>query len=141
MKKLLLILTLILIANPMFAGKRDIVSETSTEAYRSYRLANQELCELGFKLSETKTNHYFIYEFEVMDKFYQVHVKLYNKKIRIDGYCFNSVKKQLRSKNYGQDVMNDIYKAIRFRVENNTSIPPIALLALWGYVIRNKDVE
>lgn len=141
MKKILIVLTLILITNPMFAGKRNIVSETPEKAYRSFRLANRELRELGFTIEHVKENIEFIASLKIRDKFYQVQVNHYKKKIKIDIYCFNSVKKKWSSKNFGENVMIDIHNAIRFRVEHNTTIPPISLPGLWGNVIRNKNVK
>jgi hypothetical protein len=140
--KNLVIIFMLLIANFAFAGNGAIKFESKYDAPKAYQRINNELRELGFELVQFREGKYFIAERTISGKQYQVYVKLKRKKILVDVYAFVTEpysKKYSDWDNFGVDVSDDIFTAIKYRMETGTSIPDISLPSLWGTVRR--DIE
>jgi len=141
MKNLVIIFTL-LISNFAFAGNDGITFDSKYDASKTYQRINNELRELGFKLINVKKGRYFLMERTIRGTSYEVLVKLKRKKIDVDVYSFLTepyTKKYTDWNNFGENVSNDIFTAIKYRVENNTSIPVMSLPSLWGTI--RKEIE
>jgi hypothetical protein len=136
----LLLITITAYGNPpikknqkIYVSKRSVRTDS---VHRAYRRSNRELRELGFELdlTNTKAGRHYLVQKSYHSRLYQVYVKVRRKRIVVEIYAFvdGNYKNRWSDLDKLEENMNQLYDAIRYRVVENQSLPPVSCPFVWA---------